>query len=76
MDYEEQFIEGADKFLSRLNEHHVRAILNILVESTFFYRTDDIDLFAYLRSNQDDFNQFFNHFYSWELFVYKLAQSV
>ncbi|GEM_PF-426028 len=69
MDYEEQFIEGTDKTLSRLNEHHVRAILNILVESTFFYRTDDVDLFAYLRSNLDDFNQFFNHFYGWELYV-------
>ncbi len=69
MEYEEQFIEGADKNLSRLNEHHVRAILNILIESPFFYRTDDVDLFAYLRSNQDDFNQFFTHFYGWELYV-------
>jgi len=69
MNFDEQFQEGADKFLEHLNSYHVRAVLNILTEAPFFYRTDDIDLFDYLRSHQDDFHQFFTHFFGWELYV-------
>ena len=69
MDFDEQFQEGSDKYLERLNPYHVRAVLNILIESPFFYRTDDVDLFDYVRSHQDDFHQFFTHFFGWELYV-------
>jgi len=69
MDFDEQFQEGSDKFLEHLNPYNVRAVLNILTESPFFYRKDDIDLFDYVRSHQDDFHQFFTHFFGWELYV-------
>ncbi len=69
MDFDEQFQEGSDKYLEHLNPYHVRAVLNILTESPFFYRKDDIDLFDYVRSHQDDFHQFFTHFFGWELYV-------
>ncbi|RLC45541.1 MAG: hypothetical protein DRI23_13410, partial [Candidatus Cloacimonadota bacterium] len=69
MDFDEQFQEGSDRFLEHLNNYHVRAVLNILTESPFFYRNDDVDLFDYVRSNQDDFHQFFTHFFGWELYV-------
>ena len=69
MDFDEQFVEGADKYLDQLNAHYVRAVVNILTESPFFYRADDVDLFDYLRNHQDDFHQFFTHFFGWELYV-------
>jgi len=69
MDFDEHFQEGSDKYLEHLNPYHVRAVLNILTESPFFYRTDDVDLFDYVRSHQDDFHQFFTHFFGWELYV-------
>ncbi len=65
----DQFIEGADRSLGHMNIHNVRALLNILIESPFFYNTDDPDLFGYLRVNQDDFEQFFSHYFGWELYV-------
>jgi hypothetical protein len=65
----EHFVEGADRYLDQLNIQYVRALLNILMESPFFYRTDDVDLFGYLRSHQDDLLQFFSHYFGWELYV-------
>jgi len=69
MDFHEQFKEGADRYLDQLNVHYVRALLNILTESPFFYRADDVDLFEYLRSHQDDFQQYFGHYFGWELYT-------
>jgi hypothetical protein len=69
MDVTEQFIEGADRSLDHLNIHNVRALLNSLIESPFFYHHDDPDLFGYLRSNQEDIEQFFTHYFGWELYV-------
>jgi hypothetical protein len=65
----EHFVEGADRYLDQLNIQYVRAIVNILTEAPFFYRTDDVDLFAYLRNHQDDFEQFLTHYCGWELYV-------
>lgn len=45
----------------------VRAVLNILVESAYFYRTDDEELFAFLLRYRREFAQFFKEFYDWEL---------
>ena len=69
MEQSEQFLEGTDRSLDQLNVHYVRALLNILTEAPFFYRNDDSDLFEYLRSHQDDFHQFFAHYFGWELYT-------
>jgi hypothetical protein len=69
MEVTEQFIEGSDRYLDHLNIHSVRALLNILTESPFFYHHDDPDLFGYLRSNQEDIEQFFTHYFGWELYI-------
>lgn len=45
----------------------VRAVLNILVESAYFYRTDDEELFAFLLRYRREFTAFFEEFYDWEL---------
>jgi hypothetical protein len=47
----------------------VRAVLNVLTESTFFYREDDPDLFFFLRRNQAGFREFFEHYFGWRLYV-------
>jgi len=69
MEQPEQFVEGADRSLDQLNAHYVRALLNILTEAPFFYRSDDSDLFDYLRGHQDDFLRFFSHYFGWELYA-------
>lgn len=69
MEPRDQFVEGADRALEQLNVHYVRAVLNILTEAPFFYRADDADLFDYLRSHHDDLQQFFAHYFGWELYT-------
>ena len=69
MEFQEQFVEGADRTLEQLNVHYVRALLNILTETPFFYRGDDGDLFEYLRAHQDDFQQYLAHYFGWELYT-------
>lgn len=66
---EERFVEGASRTLENLNFQHVRAICNVLTEAPFFYREDDPDLFAYLRSHEDDFHSFFTHYFGWETYI-------
>ena len=46
-----------------------RRILNILLESPFFYREDEVDLFGLLRRRQSLFHEFFETFFGWELYV-------
>lgn len=65
----EQQSEGSRHDLHMLNEHHVRALCNILTEAPFFYREDDPDLFAYLRTHAEDFRAFFLHYFRWDLSV-------
>lgn len=45
----------------------VRAVLNILLESPYFYRGDAEELFMYLRRHRKDFGDFFREYYGWEL---------
>ena len=51
------------------SEEKVRSILNILVESPYFYRTDDEELFFFLRRHRNAFAQFYELFYDWKLIM-------
>ncbi|MCB2212063.1 DUF2398 family protein [bacterium] len=60
--------------LAELMERHqdrVTAILNILVESPYFYASDDRDrdLFPFLIRHKNLFRKFFEHYYGWELII-------
>lgn len=55
--------------LDRRGLDRVRAVLNVLTESTFFYREDDPDLFFFLRRNQASFRELFEHYFGWRLYV-------
>ncbi len=48
---------------------NVRAVLNILVETPYFYRTDHEDLFFFLRRYQQQFMRFFQDYYGWTLLL-------
>ena len=52
-----------------LSRSKVRGVLNHLTESTFFYRSDDADLFEYLRRQRAEFARFFEDHFGWELYV-------
>ena len=41
----------------------VRAVLNILVETPYFYRTDNEDLFFFLRRHRSEFARFAEMYY-------------
>ena len=45
----------------------VRAVLNILMEAPYFYKTDDERLFLVLMRYKKAFAAFFEKFYGWEL---------
>ena len=45
----------------------VQAVLNILIESPYFYKTDHEDLFFFLRRHQKEFAAFFKAHFNWEL---------
>jgi hypothetical protein len=45
----------------------VRAVLNILVESPYFYRTDDELLFDFLLRYHREFGRFVKDYYDWDL---------
>jgi hypothetical protein len=53
----------------KLSQPRVRQVLNVLVEAPFFYRSDDPDLFAFLRRNRAEFARFYEELYGWELVV-------
>ena len=58
--------------LASLNKRYperVRAVLNFLVESPYFYRTDNEELFFFLRRHRSDFAAFYETFYDWELIM-------
>ena len=67
--YFEKDQENYSDQIDQLNIHNVRALLNVLTESPFFYQTDDPDLFAYLRINQEAIGHFFVRYFGWELYV-------
>lgn len=53
----------------KLNQDKVRRINNVLLESPFFYRDDDEDLFLYLRRNKAAFRSMFDTYFGFELVV-------
>ncbi|MDJ0838582.1 MAG: DUF2398 family protein [Acidobacteriota bacterium] len=58
--------------LDALMDRHadkVRAVANILVESPYFYKTDNENLFYFLRRHQREFAGFFEKFFEWTLYV-------
>lgn len=67
--YYEREAENGSEQIDQLNIHTVRALLNVLTEAPFFYQTDDPDLFAYLRLNQEAVGHFLMRYFAWELYV-------
>ena len=55
--------------LGKIGAERAQRVLNVLLESPFFYRDDDIDLFGLLRRRQALFQEFFEVFFGWELYV-------
>ncbi len=55
--------------LEKKGAERVRAVLNVLTESTFFYRDDNPDLFLFLVRNKSGVRQFVEHFFGWRLHV-------
>lgn len=58
--------------LTRLLERSgdkVRAVLNIMVESPYFYCDDNPDLFFFLKRHRQEFADFFAFFYGWTLLM-------
>ena len=64
---------GIDSFAELLKRHkdRVQSILNILIESPYFYSTDDRnrDLFPFLLRHKTLFREFFVQYYSWDLII-------
>ena len=56
---------------SLLKRHgdRVQKVLNILLESPYFYVEDDHDSFLFLRRHRADFVEFFKSFYGWSLLI-------
>ncbi len=58
--------------LSNLLKRHgdrIQTVLNILVESPYFYADDDHDSFLFLRRHRPEFVEFFKQFYGWTLLL-------
>jgi hypothetical protein len=56
--------------LQTLQERHpdrVRAVLNILVETPYFYRDDHAEAFFFLRRHRAEFAAFYQEYYGWKL---------
>ena len=47
----------------------VQAVLNVLLEAPYFYKTDNEDLFMFLRRYTKEFNAFFDVHFGWQLTV-------
>jgi hypothetical protein len=47
--------------------YRVQAVLNILIESPYFYKTDHEEHFFFLRRHQKEFATFFKEHFNWEL---------
>lgn len=53
--------------LLKAHDKSVQAVLNLLMESPYFYRTDDEPRFLFLRRHQKTFAEFFEQCYGWSL---------
>ncbi|MDP8287477.1 MAG: hypothetical protein RAP03_12440 [Candidatus Electryonea clarkiae] len=64
---------GANALVELMKRHkdRVQSILNILVESPYFYSSDDRngDLFPFLLRHKSQFREFFEYFYGWDLII-------
>jgi hypothetical protein len=47
----------------------VTAVLNILVECSYFYMDDDEDLFYFMRRYKHEFSEFYRKYYDWEFII-------
>ena len=57
-----ELIDGGEQ-----TAQNVRAVLNILLESPYFYKTDDERLFLVLMRYKRAFEAFFDKFFGWSL---------
>jgi hypothetical protein len=57
-----------DQLLSR-NGERVRTVLNILLESPYFYREDNEVAFNFLKRHRSEFASFFQSFFGWILLI-------
>jgi hypothetical protein len=57
-----------DQLLSRSGER-VRTVLNILLESPYFYREDNEIAFNFLKRHRSEFTSFFQSFFGWILVI-------
>ena len=53
--------------LLRTHADRVRAVLNVLLESPYFYRSDNQELFYFLRRHRPEFARFYEDYYGWSL---------
>ena len=59
---------GLGPLLLRQGER-VRAVLNLLLESPYFYRSDDENAFHFLRRHRAEFARFFEDHFGWSLIL-------
>ena len=57
-----------DQLLTR-NSERVKTVLNILLESPYFYREDNEPAFNFLKRHRSEFNSFFQSFFGWILVI-------
>lgn len=57
-----------DQLLMR-NGERVRTVLNILLESPYFYREDNEPAFNFLKRHRSEFTSFFQSFFGWILVI-------
>jgi hypothetical protein len=57
------------RLFSRVGVDQARRVLAALLESPFFYRSDDPDLFGVLARNRNAFTDFFSVCFGWSLYV-------
>jgi hypothetical protein len=57
--------------ITLLQQHpgRVQAVLNVLTESPYFYKTDNEDLFFFLRRHHKEFETFFKTHFNWDLML-------
>ena len=55
--------------LNEKQPEQVKAVLNILLESPYFYYDDNDNLFLFLRRYQQEFRNFFRQYFGWDLIL-------
>ncbi|MDD5698594.1 MAG: DUF2398 family protein [Victivallaceae bacterium] len=60
--------ENIDKLKEKYPEQ-VKKVLNLLLETAYFYRSDNEDMFLFLRRYQQEFRDFFRTYFDWELIM-------